>query len=392
MATEAAPDAIPAALLALDRSDGSATIELYRAALGPWHVDYYLKAFTRFDAAGKAGASWNWTAALLSLNWLLFRQLWLQALSYVGALTAAVLLLLGIGRLLFQMPPASQWALGGLVAVLAFVVPGALGNAWLYAACNRKMEAALAASASVEEACALLVTRASGRKHQLRLAASNLAFFGLLAVLVMAWPDSAALAPRLAPVQEARLAPAAQIAPAVQPAPMAQLASAAAVASVAPAAATVASAMAVAIEPAAPGRTSQGPVQAAPVPVPVPIAVPVPVPVPMPPASAPAPTPKSPPTPASAAQTAKAAKPTTSPAAAEKYMINVGLFADPNNARNAYTRLKDAGLPALSQPLKPVKGKPRTRVRVGPYDTQAEADSAAERIRALKLDAAVFKP
>jgi cell division protein FtsN len=34
----------------------------------------------------------------------------------------------------------------------------------------------------------------------------------------------------------------------------------------------------------------------------------------------------------------------------------------------------------------------RTRVRAGPFDSQAEADSAAERIRALHLDAAVFKP
>jgi cell division septation protein DedD len=89
----------------------------------------------------------------------------------------------------------------------------------------------------------------------------------------------------------------------------------------------------------------------------------------------------------------------SAPAAAAKapvttgiFMINVGLFANPNNARKAYTQLKDAGLPALSQELKPVQGKPRTRVRAGPFDTQAEADSAAERIRALKLDAAVFKP
>ena len=73
-----------------------------------------------------------------------------------------------------------------------------------------------------------------------------------------------------------------------------------------------------------------------------------------------------------------------------KFLINVGLFADDNNARNAYVKLQDAGLPALSQEIKSSKGK-RTRVRVGPFETQAEAERAAERIRALQLDAAVFK-
>ena len=73
-----------------------------------------------------------------------------------------------------------------------------------------------------------------------------------------------------------------------------------------------------------------------------------------------------------------------------KFLINVGLFADDNNARNALVKLQDAGLPALSQEIKSSKGK-RTRVRVGPFETQPEADQAAERIRALQLEAVVFK-
>ncbi len=85
------------------------------------------------------------------------------------------------------------------------------------------------------------------------------------------------------------------------------------------------------------------------------------------------------------------AKASAAPAGAEKYLINVGLFADANNARNAYTRLMDAGLPALSQELATAKGR-RTRVRVGPFESRAEADAAAEKVRALKLEAAVFKP
>jgi len=58
------------------RAGGTSTLDLYRAALGPVRTDYYLKAFTRFDAAGRAGTSWNWSAALLTFNWLAFRKLW----------------------------------------------------------------------------------------------------------------------------------------------------------------------------------------------------------------------------------------------------------------------------------------------------------------------------
>jgi cell division septation protein DedD len=94
---------------------------------------------------------------------------------------------------------------------------------------------------------------------------------------------------------------------------------------------------------------------------------------------------------AKAAAGAPTATATKAVAGAETYLINVGLFADPNNARNAYTRLMDAGLPAVSQPLTTAKGE-RTRVRVGPFESFAEADAAAEKIRLLKLEAAVFKP
>ena len=67
----------------------------------------------------------------------------------------------------------------------------------------------------------------------------------------------------------------------------------------------------------------------------------------------------------------------------------MGLFAEDSNARKAHAKLIDAGLAAFTQELDGPKGK-RTRVRVGPFDTQAEADAAAQKIRALKLDAVVF--
>ncbi len=69
-------------------------------------------------------------------------------------------------------------------------------------------------------------------------------------------------------------------------------------------------------------------------------------------------------------------------------MVNVGLFAQENNARNALTQLTDAELPASTQTVRTNQGT-RTRVRVGPFDTLAEADRAADKIRTMGLDAQV---
>lgn len=82
------------------------------------------------------------------------------------------------------------------------------------------------------------------------------------------------------------------------------------------------------------------------------------------------------------------AKPASSAAATKppQFLVNVGLFADANNARNAYTKLMDASLPATSVEFNTSKGK-RTRVRVGPFETQAEADRAMEKVRGLGLEA-----
>lgn len=72
------------------------------------------------------------------------------------------------------------------------------------------------------------------------------------------------------------------------------------------------------------------------------------------------------------------------------YYINVGLFAEEANARKTQARLLNEGLPAFRQELNNAKGR-RIRVRVGPYDSRAQADAAAESIRAMALEAVVFK-
>jgi cell division septation protein DedD len=422
----AAPPAAPEKMT-LDRSDGSATIDLYRAALGPQHTDYYLKAFTRFDAAGQSGPSWNWAAALLSLNWMLFRKLWTVALAYVGAVSAATLLLFGIGRLVFQLSPEAQWMLLLLATLLAIAVPGVYGNAWLYAACNQRMESALAASASLDEACALLTRHASGVKRMVSLAGLN-ALCLVVAAVALSWPAPGALPLHVGPVAQTQVtglvqnaAETPQQSPAVVGSKSAASAPLSAASAVASAPQTTASLspppmllVANAVPPGQGGaqRRNQDLIQAG-----AAAAAALAQPSPMVAASAPDPLPT--------AKKAKTAKPTKAEKLAKakaaraadkeaaqaaiktkvakaapanstgpesgKYLINVGLFADANNARNATVKLQDAGLPTLSQEVKSSKG-PRTRVRVGPFETQAEADRAAERIRALQLEAVVFKP
>ena len=92
--------------------------------------------------------------------------------------------------------------------------------------------------------------------------------------------------------------------------------------------------------------------------------------------------------PAAAASSADTALPTVG--TAPGYYINVGLFAEEANARKTQARLLNEGLPAFRQELNNSKGR-RIRVRVGPYATRAQADAAAEAIRAMALDAVVFK-
>ena len=462
----------PSDPLKLDRSDGSATLDLYRAVLGPMRRDYYLHAFTRFDAAGKAGLSWNWAAALVTLNWMLFRQLWSTALAYVGAITAALLLLFGIGRLLFGLSDASQWGLGALALLTAVALPGALGNAWLYAACNRKMETALRDSATLEEACNRLARGASGSARMASMAGANLALLAALVAGALSWPEGGMAGLRASAQSHLGAAiPTEGLATPAQPSASDALpVSALAATSVAAAAAATASASATA--PAAPASAAAfaaAPLASA-------SASPM-LPLPTAAASAPQPAASGPPVGASAvaaplasatatasqpalattaAKVKAPSKPSTAsakrshnakaiakpdskhaaassrtaakhstktsqlasvksaptqatkatakpsgaapaPAAdgtaavAEPYVLNIGLFADENNARNAYTKLKDAGLPAQTQAMQFPKG-PRTRVRVGPFATQAEAERAAEQVRALKLDAVLGKP
>lgn len=90
----------------------------------------------------------------------------------------------------------------------------------------------------------------------------------------------------------------------------------------------------------------------------------------------------------SAGATLPAGKP--APAAAEgRLVVQVGAFADADKAREARVKLEKAGLKTYTQVADTKDGK-RTRVRVGPFASRAEAEKAASKIKALDLPASIL--
>ena len=73
----------------------------------------------------------------------------------------------------------------------------------------------------------------------------------------------------------------------------------------------------------------------------------------------------------------------------ERFVLQVGAFADADKAREARTRLERAGLKTYTQEVDTKDGK-RIRVRVGPYTQRAEADKAAAQIKSLSLPVSVL--
>ena len=180
------------AATALDTTDEHSTTALYRAAIGTVNPDYYLPLFTRFEAAGRGGLSWNWSAALYTLNWLAFRRLWHAALVYGGLVVLLALGVLGIGRLVYQFSDNTQWALMGGLVVLAVLLPGFGGNAVLFAATRQRLEAALKATTTVAEACILLESQAPSRKGLIIQMVGNALAMGLAGY---SWSQFTGMAP-----------------------------------------------------------------------------------------------------------------------------------------------------------------------------------------------------
>jgi DedD protein len=78
-----------------------------------------------------------------------------------------------------------------------------------------------------------------------------------------------------------------------------------------------------------------------------------------------------------------------SPAGTERLVVQVGAFAEAAGAREVRSKLERAGLKTYTHVAETAQGQ-RTRVRVGPFDSRAEAEKAAARVKALGLPAAIL--
>lgn len=433
--TDPVASIIPA--MSLDSPSDNAMTALSRLALGPVNTAYYMAVFERFDNTGRTTTTWNWAACLATLNWMLFRQLWTPALVYLAAAEGLALIVYGIGRTFLQWPPGVELGVLGAFAMLAFAVPGLYGNAILYADIRKRVARALAASRTLPEACVLLEKQASSRKRLQALVLANLVLVAAAALAYLVWapsdtkplalepavtvaqataaasrPSAAASAPAAAIAAAPSPAPAPAPAPVPVPVPAQEPPTPALPATTAsapdpakPAAAPATPAPKAAATASTPARSSEA---NRPAPATLSAASTVSkTPSSAPATAAPKPSAKTTPPAEPASRAASAAKAKTPKASASAaapassaplptvgtaagYYINVGLFADEANARKAQARLLNEGLPAFRQELNNAKGR-RIRVRVGPYESRAKAEAAAASIRAMALEAVVFK-
>lgn len=68
----------------------------------------------------------------------------------------------------------------------------------------------------------------------------------------------------------------------------------------------------------------------------------------------------------------------------EDFVVQLGAFSDPANARALQRKLQENKFKAYTEVIKSSGGE-RTRVRVGPYDSREAAEKARQRMRSLKL-------
>jgi DedD protein len=103
-------------------------------------------------------------------------------------------------------------------------------------------------------------------------------------------------------------------------------------------------------------------------------------------ASEPAPTVIPIPTPASVATA------TSAPSPSEGYAIQAGSYTDKAKLAEAMAKLEKAGLSPYTQGAISKNGTHHTRVRLGPFATQQEANNAAVKVNKLGVKTIVIKP
>ncbi|WP_158702888.1 SPOR domain-containing protein [Melaminivora suipulveris] len=360
---------------------------LYRAALGPVNVQRYLTAFERLDSTGRALPGWNWAAAGCTLGWMVFRRLWTALAFYLLGLAAVAVLLWALLQLAAGVPAPVLAGLALAVVLPAFALPGLYGDVLVHRQMRGRIAAAVNAAPTIREAIDRLERQGATQGRATGVAVGFGALPGLAGLLV--WLLLSSGKPAAPVAAEAARAPVA-----AAPSGRAEPEAAAAVAP-----ASQALEQAPAQPPAVLASQESAPVEAAPAPPAIAQpdsaaqerSVSVITPEPQSPASAAS----APPSEARARPAAavkrlpeRAATPQQTAPQARRLYINVGLFADPANARRAHARLQGAGLPSAVREVTAADGRRLQRVRVGPFSSASEANAAAARVKALGLEAA----
>jgi DedD protein len=73
----------------------------------------------------------------------------------------------------------------------------------------------------------------------------------------------------------------------------------------------------------------------------------------------------------------------------DRFVVQVGAYTDPATLREARQKVERLGLKTYTQVIETDAGR-RTRVRVGPFDSRADADEAARRLKAAGLPANIL--
>lgn len=144
------------------------------------------------------------------------------------------------------------------------------------------------------------------------------------------------------------------------------------------------------VVPPAPATTP--PPAAATTPPPAATATPAPAPATTPPpkvasvVTEPAKTPPAKDTPKSATKPDKVAKAEpTAPADKTGFVVQLGVFGDADNAKQAIAKMKEAKLAVYTESI-PIKTGTATRVRIGPFPTREKADSVLAQVKLAGAD------
>ena len=71
------------------------------------------------------------------------------------------------------------------------------------------------------------------------------------------------------------------------------------------------------------------------------------------------------------------------------FAVQLGVFADADNARQTIAKMKEAKLPVFSDSV-PIKSGTATRIRVGPFATREKADSALAEVKLAGSDGKII--